>query len=122
MAFAVDDYDEFYDVFDDVLNEELFVIESDLICLNLWLWLKLEDGEDARGARRFRDGVEVERAEVVVFDDEDGIVEVVVWMMCVEDVMVCGVCEDGVVLMRMVLGLFARVETRRDVDVDERDF
>ena len=70
MAPAVDDYDESYDALDDALNEELSAIESDLIRLNSRSWPKPEDGEDARGARRFRDGAEAERAEVVVLDDE----------------------------------------------------
>ena len=64
MAPAVDDYDESYDALDDALNEELSAIESDLIRLNSRSWPKPEDGEDARGARRFRDGAEAERAEV----------------------------------------------------------
>ena len=122
MAPAVDDYDESYDALDDALNEELSAIESDLIRLNSRSWPKPEDGEDARGARRFRDGAEAERAEVVVLDDEDGTVEAAAWMTRAEDAMVRGAREDGAVSTRTASGSFARAETRRDADADERDF
>ena len=122
MAPAVDDYDESYDALDDALNEELSAIESDLIRLNSRSWPKPEDGEDARGARRFRDGAEAERAEVVVLDDEDGTVEAAAWMTRAEDAMVRGALEDGAVSTRTASGSFARAETRRDADADERDF
>lgn len=113
MAPAVDDYDESYDALDDALNEELSAIESDLIRLNSRSWPKPEDGEDARGARRFRDGAEAERAEVVVLDDEDGTVEAAAWMTRAEDAMVRGAREDGAVSTPMN-ETFKRTRVARD--------
>ena len=115
MAPAVDDYDESYDALDDALNEELSAIESDLIRLNSRSWPKPEDGEDARGARRFRDGAEAERAEVGALDGrEDGAVEAAAWMTRAEDAMVRGAREEGAVSTGTASGSFARAETRRD--------
>ena len=126
MSPAVDDYDDSYDALDDALNEELSAIESDLIRLNSRSWPKPEDGEDARGSRRFRDGAEAERAEVGALDGrEDGAVEAAAWMTRAEDAMVRGAREEGAVSTGTASGSFARAETRldadADADADERD-